>query len=153
MTPDQKVDTNATTRTIFEENAAKRYAGVLVYKLRRKWSLESNADNMSTKNISSYQLFVIWKSDNKYECSVSVLLTEHDSTITWNEDKLKELDYQSFNLLRNGRTIKNTWVLDNTVVLMTASKWKEDNRTVEIAISEDTRKADSRKSLSISSNM
>jgi hypothetical protein len=141
MPPDQKVDTNAMTRASFGQNAAKReFASTLIYKLQRKGSFESNVGNISTEysSISPY-LLVIWRSDNKSEYSVRVLLIERSNAATWDEDELKKLDYPPLSLLGDGYIIKNTWPLDNAAVL-TASKWEKRARTIEITISEGTGK-------------
>jgi hypothetical protein len=155
IVPNQKVDVNTMTRTIFEENTSERgFTSVLTYKLRRKGSFESNEDNVSTENTStSSQLLVIWRSDSQYECSIHVLLINHDNTITLNEDKVKELNYPSLTLLRNGHIVKNTWLLDYEAVLMTTSKWEKRIRKIEITISEGTEENDFMEPLCVSSNM
>jgi hypothetical protein len=151
---DQKVDTNATARASFGRNATeKEFTSVLVYGLQRKECLEYNADNMPIKNAStSFKLLAIWRPDNTYEYSVRVLLIEHGGTTTWDEDELKKLNYQPLTLLRNGYSIKNTWVLDETTVLMTTSKW-EMHHTIEITISNGSKEDGSMEPLRVLSNM
>jgi hypothetical protein len=122
---------------ILEKNEAKReFISVLIYRLQRKESTKPNADNTST----NHQLLVIWRSDNKYDFTVRVLLIKHRNTITLDEDKLKKLDYSSLAPLRDGCIIKNTWVLNDAAVLMTTSKWEKRIRTTEITISKGTKK-------------
>jgi hypothetical protein len=146
--PDQKVYANAMTKAIFGKNVAKdEFASALMYRLLRKGGLKSNANN-----VSSPQLLVVWRSDNRYGYSVRVLLIKQDNTITLDEDKLKRLDYPNLTLLKNGHIIKNTWALDDTTVLIT-SKWEKQIRTIEITISKVTRENSCMKPLCISSNM
>jgi hypothetical protein len=143
------VDTNAKTSAGFGKNAVGReFASTLIYRLRRKWSLESNADNTSTSD----QLLVIWRSDHKYECYVRVLLIKHDNTITLDEDQLKKLDYPPSALLKNSRNVENKWKLDDATVLIT-SRWEKQIHTIEVTISEGTGEDDSMEPLWISSNM
>jgi hypothetical protein len=149
MPPDQKLDANAMTRAIFGKNATRReFASALIYRLRRKGSLESNADNTSI----SPQLLVIWRYDNRYEYSVRVMLIKHGNAIILNEDELKKLDYPHSTLLRNGRNIKNKWLLDNATVSIT-SKWEKQINTIKIAISEGNGEKDSMKPIYVPSNM
>jgi hypothetical protein len=149
--PDQKVDANTMTRASFGKNAIKgEFASVLTYKLQRKGSLESNADN----TLTNHRLLVIWRSDNRYDFSVRVLLIKHDNTITLGKDKLEKLDYSSLDPLRDDCIIKNTWVLNDATVLMTTSKWEKQIRKIKIIISKGTKKDnDSMAPLRISSNM
>jgi hypothetical protein len=42
-------------------------------------------------------------------------------------------------LLRDDDIVKDTWLLDNVTVLMTALKWEKQIRTIEIAVAEVTR--------------
>jgi hypothetical protein len=150
MPPDQKVDANTMTRAIFGKNASKReFASVLIYRLRRKGYLESNTDNTSI----GHQLLVIWRSDNRHEFAVRVLLIKHENTITLDEDKLKKLDYPSLTPLRNNCIIENTWVLDDATVLMITSKWEKRIRTTKITISKGIKENDSMVPLQVSSNM
>jgi hypothetical protein len=147
--PDQKVDAKTTTRASFGKNVTKReFSSVLIYRLQRKGGLRSNVDDAST----SLQLLVIWRSDHKHGCSVRVLLIKHDSTITWNEDKLKELDCPHLALPRNDCIIKNTWLLDNATMLVT-SKWKKRIRTIKITISKGTRRNGCMEPIQVSSDM
>jgi hypothetical protein len=150
--PDQKVDASAVTRASFGKDATKdEFASALIYKLQRKNSKsgdQSNADSTFTKDRStSFQLLVIWRSNDEHSFSVRSLLVKHSNAITWNEDTLEKLHSMYLALLSEGlfindmpkedssimeNTFKDTWLLDDATVLMTTSKWKEENRTVEI---------------------
>jgi hypothetical protein len=100
----------------------------------------------------SYQLLVLWRSNNRSGFSVRVLLIEHDNTITLDEDRLKKLDYSSFTPLKNGHTTKNAWQLDDAIVLMT-SKLEEQIRTIEITISRGSEEKGSREPIYVPSDM
>jgi hypothetical protein len=130
-----------------EKNAVKReFTSVLIYRLQRKNNFESNVDN----TLTNYRLLVIWRSDNRHEYSLGVLLIKHDNAITLDEDELKKLDYPPLVPLRNDRTIENTWALDNATVLVTTLKWEKRIRTTRIEISEGTRKGNSMVPLRVS---
>jgi hypothetical protein len=147
--PDQKVNTNTKARAIFGKDETRReFTNALIYRLQRKGSLESDVDNTSI----SHQLLVIWKYDHRYEYYIRVLLIKHDNTIILNEDKLKELDYPPFTLLRNGCNIKNKWLLDNATALIIKSEWEVD-RAIKIIVSGGTGENGSMESIHISTNM
>jgi hypothetical protein len=149
--PDHKVDINAATRASFAKDVVKsEFAGALLYKLQKKKHLESNMNN--TKDaLTSLQLLVIWGPNDWHGFSVRVLLIKHSSTITWDEDKLRKLHSMYLALLKDDHIVEGTWLLGDEAVLMTTSKWKEDN--YEITISKGTRKDDSIVPLWVSSSM
>jgi hypothetical protein len=148
--PNQKVNTNSEARASFGKNATKReFTSALIYRLQRKESHESNVDNTSTNR----QLLVIWKSDDRHEFIVCVMLVKHDNTITLDKDVLKKLDYSHIDLLRNSRTVESTWVLDDETALATTLKCEKRIRTTEITISKGTKGNGCMVPLRISSNM
>jgi hypothetical protein len=146
MPPDQKVDTNTMTRASFGIDIAKHeFASALIYKLQRKNHLksnhQSNVNNTSIEDtLTSIQLLVIWGSDNRHNFSARALLIKHSNTMTWDENTLKKLYYMHHTLLGDDHNIKDIWLLDDTTILMTILKWKEENHTFEIIISKRTRK-------------
>jgi hypothetical protein len=154
MPSDQKVDAETMIRASFGRSIFKaEFSSALIYKLQRKKSLESNADNTSTKDTStSLQLLVIWGLNDKYDLCVRALLIKHSNTITWNEDTLKKLHSMHLSLCRDDDVIEDTWLLDDATVLMTTSKWKV-GCIFEIIISDGTRKDDTMEPLWVSSNM
>jgi hypothetical protein len=155
--PDQKVDANSMTRTSFGKHViSDEFAGALICKLQRKKYLEyndqPNENNTSTEDTStSLQLLVIWGSNDEYRFSVRALLIKHSNTITWNEDILEKLHSMYLFLCRNNDIVEDTWLLDDTTILVTTFKLGKDND--EITISEGTRKNDTREPLWVSSNM
>jgi hypothetical protein len=158
---DQKVDANVMTGVSFGREIFKvEFASALIYKLQRKRRLESNdqtdTDNTSTKDIStSLQLLVIWRSNSRYRDGLRVraLLIKHSNAIIWNEDILEKLHSMQLALLRDDIIVKDTWLLDNTTVLMTVSKWREMDYATVITISEGIKKDDSMEPLWVSSDM
>jgi hypothetical protein len=157
--PDQKVDANTATRAGFRIAVAKpEFESALIYKLQRKkpheFNDQSNVDSTFTEDAStSLQLLVILGSNDHYDFSARVLLIKHSNTIVWDEDKLKKLHSMHLALLKSDYNIKDTWLLDNTTVLMTTSNWNESKRTIEITISEGTNEDDSMEPLWVSSSM
>jgi hypothetical protein len=152
--PSQKVDSNTIAEVNFGQNAIKReFLNVLIYKLQRKRSLRSDiGDTFTEATSTSLQLLVIWKAYFSSIFYVRALLIKHSSAITWNEDTLEKLHSMYLALLKENQDIKDTWLLNDTTVLMTTSEWKTDY-TLKITISEETRKDDSMEPLWISSNM
>jgi hypothetical protein len=155
--PDQKVDANTMTRTSFGKHAIKRkFASVLMYRLQRKRRIEINDQfnegSTYTEDTSTcLQLLLIWGYNDAYGFSGRALLIKHSNIITWNEDTLEKLHSMHLSLCRNDIIIEDTWLLDNTTVLMTTSNWKGAGD--EITISEGIRKDDSMEPLWVSSNM
>jgi hypothetical protein len=168
---DQKVDVNAKTRVSFAKSVTKHeFENALIYRLQRK-RIEANdqfnADNTLTEDTSTYlQLLVIWGFSEKWEknaiitwedtlsysSSVRALLIKHSNTITWNEDTLEKLRYMYLSLLRDDKIVKDTWLLDDTTVLMTTSEQKMGH-AIEITISEGTKEDGATEPLWVSSNM
>jgi hypothetical protein len=109
------------------------FMSVLIYRLQRK-SLESNADN--TKDTStSIQLLVIWEPMTRDVFFVRALLIKHNNTVTWDEDKLRELHAMHLALLRDDDIIKNTCLLDGTTILMATPREIGLSLVTEITIS------------------
>jgi hypothetical protein len=140
---------------------------VLIYKLQRKKSFESNEDNTSKeKSSTSIQLLVICEPQDEYGFFVRAQLIKHSNTITWDEDKLREL-YSMRHALLNKRLladsndvfkkypfiVEETWLSNDTTALVTRSMWESGDYVFEITISEGTRKGDYMEPLWIPSNV
>jgi hypothetical protein len=154
--PDQKVNANTMTSAAFKRDISKLgFTTALLYKLCRRSHNsddQSNADN--TKDTSTnIQLLVIWRSVNRYEFRVNAILIKHESTITWDKEKLMKLCSMYRTLNKYDRIIEDTWLLDDEAVLMTILKWGAEKHTIEITISEATKKDDSIEPLWVPSNM
>jgi hypothetical protein len=157
--PNQKVYVNDVARASFRRYVAKfEFKSALIYKLQRKKRLEYeyhyDTDSTSTKDtLTNIQLLVMWRSDDRYNFSVRVLLIKHSITITWDEDTLEKLYHMHVALLKDARTVKDTWLLDDMTALITKANWEEESRSFKIAISEGTRKDNSMEPLWVPSNM
>jgi hypothetical protein len=156
--PDQKVDANAITRASFGRNIEKDdFESALIYKIQRKCRKSNNqsgADNTFTEDAStSLQLLVIWRF-SRFKFSARVLLIKHSNAITWNEDTLEKLYSMYLGLLRDKRDIKDIWLLDDTTVLTTTSKWKGFvDYATKITISEGTREDNAMGPLGVPSSL
>jgi stalled ribosome rescue protein Dom34 len=154
------VDDNAETRASFgAEEIKDEYESALIYKLQKKKKHiesndQSNVDSTFTDDIStSLQLLLIWRYDNVHKCSSRARLIKHSITITWDEDTLEKVHSIHLALLRSVPIIKDTWLLDDTTILMTASEWEDYSQTFEITISEGTKEDSAMGPLWVSSNM
>jgi hypothetical protein len=153
--PDHKVTTNTMTRASFGRDKTKsKFITALIYKLQRKYHNPTNQSNRdSAKDTSkSPQLLVVWRVDDSFMLYVNVIVIKHDDIAAWDEDKLMELCSMYSALYRGDRIVKDTWLLDDTTVLMTTSEWKEGKQTIEVIISERTREDDSMEPLCIPSS-
>jgi hypothetical protein len=146
------VDFNTEIEVVFGRDATKReFSGVLIYKLRRNGNLGSNADNIFTEEPStSVQLLVIWEHKGWYGFPAHALLIEHSNTITWNEDKLKELYSMRHALVNKIHYITvpedhcsisdDVWLVNDTKIMMTKTTQDMDNYMFGITLSEWTDK-------------
>jgi hypothetical protein len=139
------------------------FTGALIYKIRRKNHRESNDqagdDDKSTEDpLASVRLLITWgpgdrHKNNRYRFSVCARLIKHNNTITWDEDMIEKLHSMHCVRLKNGHNSRNTWVLDDGIVIMTRSHWKEENHAFEIIISGGANENGCMKPLRISSSI
>jgi hypothetical protein len=145
--PDQKVDANTMTRVNFRDRVCKlSFATALTYKLQRKNSHKSNNQSSTdnTEDTSDLRLLVIWSTNYSQEFYVNVILIKYSNITAWDEDKTKIIDYMRNDITkRRGRRIEKTWLLDDTTVLVTTPRRREEECTLEITISEGIRKDNS----------
>jgi hypothetical protein len=156
--PDQKIDINVVTRASLGKDISKsELTTALLYKLQRK-NHKSNdqykTDHASTKDtLTSLQLLIFWGLNNEHKFSVRALLIKHSNAIAWDKDMLEKLHSMQSVPLKDDDIVKETWLLDDEIVLMTTSRWREESHTIEIIISEGTKKDDSMGPLWVSSSM
>jgi hypothetical protein len=154
--PDQKVDIHTETEASFGRNIIEyEFASALIYKLQRKClesNDQSNADNTFAED-TSLQLLIMWGPDDKSKITLRALLIKHSNTITWDESKLKKLYSMHLNLLRNNHVVRDTWLLDDVIVLKTMLRQKNNGYITEVAISEETKEDDSIEPLWVPSNI
>jgi hypothetical protein len=135
-----------------------------MYKLQRKGRFESTEDNTNDTS-TSVQLLIICETGGWSGLSIYALLIEHNNTITWNEDKLRELHSKHLDLPNKHYLIKRKyaseeyihieykWQLDDTITLVTKSWWGSDNCKFEIILADATRGDDFMTPLQIPSNI
>jgi hypothetical protein len=82
------------------------FGGALLYHLKRK----------EDASIST-QLLIIWGYDH-FEMYLHIWLVEHESTLVWNEDKLKRL-HNAYRSQYSIRPTMKTWLLHDNIRLMT----------------------------------
>jgi hypothetical protein len=100
------------------------FGGILLYRLQRK----------KDTSISTH-LLVIWgyKSNEFY---LNVLLIEYESTLIWNEKKLRGL-YEVYNSQYDRDVITEEWLLDDNTELKTKYETSHGGLEVNIIISEE----------------
>jgi hypothetical protein len=129
--PDEKVDTGAMARAGFGVDEIKYDSmPALIYSLQRKY-LESNTEDTST----NIQLLVMWEPRTRHGFFMRALLVENSNTMTWDEDKLRELCSKHLALLRDDVIVRNIHLLDGTIVLMATPNESGLSRITEITIS------------------
>jgi hypothetical protein len=130
--PSQKVDTNTTSRIGFRKNSIKYdFTAALIYRLQRKDRLNVDDTNL--------RLLIVWRINDSHDFYVNAMLIKQSYTVTWDEDRLKKY----LALYKYHRIIEDTWLLDDTTVLSTTSKWGEIGRKAEITISKGMKRDNS----------
>jgi hypothetical protein len=134
--PDRKVYAGSTTKSAFIiESDDVFLGGTLIYGLQRRQTRESTEINEDKSNTT--YLLVVWEiSESKY-LYADVLLIEHDEKLDWNKYGLKYLYRDKFNQFRwFPYSATETWSLDDNVVLMTTLEIMDEDRILDITISE-----------------
>jgi hypothetical protein len=151
--PDQKVDVNTVAVASLGRGVVKsEFSSALIYKLQRKnteSNSSSNEDNTEDTS-TNIQLLIMWGSNNRLKIFLHALLIKHSNEITWDEDKLKKLHAMHHGLLKKGKVVRYTWLLNDVTVLKTVLRWKRKWNRTEIIISEVD---DSKEPLWISSDI
>jgi ribosome-interacting GTPase 1 len=109
--------------------------GALIYKLQRKQSYESTEIGKDISRVT--HLLVVWEISESNKLYADVLLVEHDRGFIWNKDDLKESYYKNadrFRLYLDSAT--DTRSLNNHIVLMITSEIMNEDRVLNIIISE-----------------
>jgi hypothetical protein len=109
--------------------------GVLIYRLKRRQLHEYIEINEYTSN--AVHLLVVWSVSESNELYVDVLLVEHDKRFDWNKDDLKDFYRENFDQFRlSPDSATETWSLDDHTALMITSEIMNENRVLDITISE-----------------
>jgi hypothetical protein len=140
--PDEEVDTDNIISNDFRPFLA-RFEGALIYELQRK---HVNPDHRPMS--ADIRFFVAWESEGYKEFRVLIHLMVCDKTSHWDEIK-PEVYYQRYagRLSTYTCPIKDTWLTDHGIVLMTESEldfMQRDGR-LNITISEGTRDVHTRR--------
>jgi hypothetical protein len=109
--------------------------GILIYKLQRKKSHEHAEISEDTSDAA--HILLVWKIFESKELYVDVLLVECDKRFDWDEDNLWKLYDRNFDQDRLfSDTTTKTWLLDNNIALMTTFEIMNEDRMLNITISE-----------------
>jgi hypothetical protein len=123
----QQVNTGHIIRVNFKTRVDRDiFGGVLLY---------DNPPNIDKDTSISTQLLVIWGS--KSDCLYShAYIIEHESTLTWSEDKLERL-YDGYNSQYGVCPELGRWTLKDGILLVTKCESSHGGLEMEIIFSED----------------
>jgi hypothetical protein len=147
--PPQQADSKSIMKFNFRTGMDEdTFGGVLLYYLQRKGNVKS--DDQADTSISA-QLLIICGS--KYDGFYSnAYIIEHESTLTWDEDKLKRL-YDLYNNLYDTDFNTGEWLLYNSIKLKTVRRiLHEGDVEMNIIIYEDKYLSHTRKPLWVDPN-
>jgi hypothetical protein len=133
--PDYKVCAGNTTKSGFIIESGYASYGILIYRLQKKQSHESNEIDKGTA--SAAHLLVVWKFSKFNELYADVLLARYDKRFNWDRDDLEFLynkNDSQFRLCPDSAT--ETWLLDDNTVLITAFKIMNEDHILDITVSE-----------------
>jgi hypothetical protein len=149
LLPDQRIDVGSTMQASFNIDLTRnRSIGVLMYKLQRKNSDQSNGDlTFSANEATCTQLVVIWKINSSKEFRVVSRIIEHDQCRIWDRDKLMKLTklYKLYDIQHG--PVEETWLMqDNTALRIRDNMIHEKTcYKLEITISKTSIKDDARR--------
>jgi hypothetical protein len=134
--PDYKVRSGDAMRSSFIISRPGNVScGVLIYRLKRRQLHEYIEINEYTSN--AVHLLVVWSVSESNELYVDVLLVEHDKRFEWNKDDLKDFYRENFDQFRlSPDSATETWSLDDHTALMITSEIMNENRVLDITVSE-----------------
>jgi hypothetical protein len=145
LLPDQRVNVGTTTQIGFNIHPAQEWSiGVLMYKLQRRNTDQSNEEAISSEEATCTQLLMIWEVKNYNEFYVDLYLIEHDKRHVWDRDRLIKL-VSNFELINvQDGPIEETWLMRDNAVLMTSlnATHEEERYKLEVTISEVSIKDD-----------
>jgi hypothetical protein len=133
--PDYKVYAGDTMRSGFTIRWGDEFYGILIYKLQSKKSHEYTETSEDTSDAA--HILLVWKISKSKELYADVLLVECDKRFVWDEDNLEKLYDMNFKQDRLfSDTTTKTWLLDNNITLMTTFEIMNEDRILNITISE-----------------
>jgi hypothetical protein len=133
--PKYKVCANDTMRSAFIiESDDVFVCGVLICKLQKRQTHESTEFGEDAS--SSVYLSVIWGTF-KSKLYIDVLLVEHDKGFDWNRNDLVKLDINNSDRFRHfSESATEIWSLDDNTTLMTTLEIINEDRTLNVTVSE-----------------
>jgi hypothetical protein len=148
LLPDQSINVDSTIQADFNIDITQHMpTGVLMYKLQRKNTDQSNEDGISNQNEASCVQFVItWIVKNSKGFFADSYLFEHNEGCVLDRDKMLELnEYYELTNIQYG-TIEETWLMhDNTVLMTSLNVTREECYKLEMTISEGSIKDDTQR--------
>jgi hypothetical protein len=133
--PDYKVYAGDTMRSGFMVRWDDKSYGILTYKLQRSKTHEYTEISEDTSDAA--HILLVWKFFESKKLYADVLLVECDRGFVWNESNLKELYDMNFKQDRLfSDTATKTWLLDDNMALMTAFVIMNEDRILNVTISE-----------------
>jgi hypothetical protein len=133
--PGYKVCARDTMRFALIIKSGNWSCGALIYRLQKRQP--HNSTEISEDTSSAAHLLVVWEISEYKKLYVDVLLVEHDKGFEWNKDDLIDLyrkNFDRFNLCPD--STKEIWSMDDNVALMTTFEIMNEDRILDIAISE-----------------
>jgi hypothetical protein len=133
--PDYKVCAGDIMRSSFIIRSDDAAYSVLIYRLRKRQPRESTETSEDASN--AVHLLVVWRISKPNEFYADVLLVEYDKDFIWDDDNLRDLRLKNVypSKLHSGSTTE-IWSLNDSAALMTTSEIMNEDRTVNITISE-----------------
>jgi hypothetical protein len=133
--PNYKVCAGDTIRSGFIIKSYDVSCGALIYGIQRKRTHESTEISEDTSSV--VHLLVVWRFFESNKLYADVLLVVHDKGFDWNRDNLEEFYNKNSNRFRLcSDSATETWLLDDNVTLMTTFGIMNNDRVLEITISE-----------------
>jgi hypothetical protein len=147
--PDQSINVDSTIQVDFNINTTQYMpTGVLMYKLQRKATDQSNEDVTSSENEATcIQLIIIWKINSFKEFFTASYLLEHKKDYFWDRNELLRLnEHYKLTNIQHG-IIENTWLMHDNTVLMTSLNvtHEEEYYKLKMTISEESVKDDTQR--------
>jgi hypothetical protein len=146
---DQRVNVGSTTQAGFSIDLDPGLSmGILMYKLQRKNSDQSNEEDISSEEEAvCTQLVIVWKVDSSKEFRVHTCLIGHDEWDVWNRFRLVKLANRLKLVNIQHSPIEDTWLTRDNRALVTSlnATLEEECYKLEIIICEGIMNNDTRR--------
>jgi hypothetical protein len=139
LSPDHRVDAGSIAQIRFNVDLTQSESvGILMYKLQRKNTEQSNEDTTSSEEVTCTPLIMIWNINSFNDFYVYSRVIEQDKGYVWDRDKLMKLAerYSLFGVQHG--PIKDTWLTSDNTALTTSldAIHEEECYKLEMTISE-----------------